>query len=272
MIARAPASAPLSTGFGLVIRSDIVLPGAAPTDDAHADIEIVWGSMPDWRAIRTWEVYRIASADLFEIAMPGLARFTCLDRRRIVVDPAPGADRVHLAEMIVATVLPAILWARGEVVLHASAFVLPGATHGIAVCGSSGSGKSTALGRALAIGARQIADDSICVRIARDTAAVAGLSGGFFERRGDARAFRTVAAPHRQADCVPGALLVLTPDTDRPRRLAGPEALAALLRHRHRPRIAMLLGTEPALLPTIAAIARVVPIIAVPIGTVENIQ
>ena len=269
------ADAPTVSSYGLCIRSTIALPGAvASTNRSRApDVEIVEGITPVWDAARAWGVYRVASPDRFEIAVPGVARFTCLDRRRIVVDPIAGADRAHIADMLIATVLPALLWARGEVVLHAAAFLLPGASHAIAVAGVSGSGKSTALAHALTIGARQVADDSVRVGLSEQGAVASGLSGGYFERIDDrgGRIFRAVP-PEQVGDACPlGALLVLTPDVTTPHRLSGADAIAALLRHRHRPRIAALLGTEPTLLPVIAAIARTLPIVAIRSGRIVDL-
>lgn len=276
-----PVRDPLWFGFGLRIRSEIALPGAPPCPYPHilaaadrdegfpaigdADIDIVYGATPCWTARRAWEVYRVASADLFEIAVPGLARFTCLDRRRIVVDPLPGTDAARLAELLVATILPALLWARGRIVLHATAFILSGGSRGIAIAGASGSGKSTALARALAMGAHGIADDSLCIRIGREGAVASGLAGGYFERDGAARTFRAVAASRQRLACPLGVLVVLAPDATAPRRLTGIAAIEALLRHRHRPRIAALLGTEAAMVPGIAAIAHALAVVAVPV-------
>jgi len=261
-------------GFGLRIRSAFTLPGAvrANDSDCEPDVEIVQGAPPPWDEMHVSGPYRSASADLFEFTMPKVARFACLDRRRILVDPAPDVDPRQLSEMLIATVLPALLWARGEIMLHASAFVFDGAAQGVAVAGASGSGKSTALARALAMGARQVADDAICIRTQGDAATVSGLAGGYFERMrdGDGRIFRLTPGQQRRPACLLGALLVLTPDSRPPRRLTGTEAIRALLIHRHRPRIASLLGIEAALLPTMASIARSMPIIAVPHASIES--
>jgi hypothetical protein len=258
----------------LRIRSVFALPGAVQANDSDsaADVEIIQGAPPPWDETCVSAPYRSASADLFEFIMPKVARFTCLDRRQILVDPAPDVDPKQLSEMLIATVLPALLWARGEIMLHASVFVLPGATQGVAVAGASGSGKSTALARALAMGACQVADDAICIRMQGDAAMVSGLAGGYFERmrKGDRRIFRPTPGQQCRPACLLGALLVLTPDSGPPRRLMGTEAIRVLLIHRHRPRIASLLGIEAALLPIMASIARSVPIIAVPHVAIES--
>jgi hypothetical protein len=261
-------------GFGLRIRSAFALPGAVQANDSdrEPDIEIVQGAPPPWDETRVSGPYRSASADLFEFTMPTVARFACLDRRRILVDPAPDVDPMQLSEMLIATVLPALLWARCEITLHASAFVLDGGTQGVAVAGASGSGKSTALARALAMGAGQVADDAICLRMQDDAVTVSGLAGGYFERmRGrEGRIFRPTPGQQCRSACLLGALLVLTPSGGPARRLSGMEAIQALLVHRHRPRIASLLGIEAALLPTMASIARSMPIIAVPRASIES--
>ncbi len=255
-------------GHGLRIRSAVPLPGAIPAEDAEnpSDVEIVYATVPPGDSGCVSGPYRVTSPDLFEFTMPGLARFICLDRRRILVDPVPGADQAHLSKMLIATVLPALLWARGDIVLHAAAFILDGATQAIAVAGASGSGKSTVLARALAMGACQVADDSICLRVQHGAAIASGLAGGHFERIGDegARLFRPAPPNQRRAASPVGALLVLHPGTVRPHRLGGVEAIQALLTHRHRPRIVALLGMEAASLSTMALIARAVPVVALP--------
>nr|WP_299856600.1 hypothetical protein [Sphingomonas bacterium] len=250
------------------IRSALPLPGAVPAGDAESppDVEIVYATTPPGDAGRVWGPYRVTSPDQFEFTMPGLARFICLARCRILVDPVPGADQAHLSNMLIATVLPALLWARGDVVLHAAAFTLDGANRAIAVAGASGSGKSTVLARALTMGAYQIADDSICLRVQDDAAMASGLAGGHFERMDDdgARMFRPVPPRQWRAAGRVGALLVLQPGTVRPRRLSGVDAIQALLTHRHRPRIIALLGMEAASLSTMAMIAQTVPVVAIP--------
>lgn len=261
-------SAPVRTsiGFGLRISTPIDLPGAIRTGQAApADIEIEFGVTPRWAERVAWGPYRVADADLFEFAMPGLARFTCTGRRRVTIDPEKGADRAAIAVMLIATVIPALFWARGEIVLHAAAWAPPGGGSGIALAGVSGIGKSTQAARAMGRGAYLIGDDTIRLRAVGGAVLASGLPGGLFVRRPaeDGERDFVPSPPGRQwVEHRLGALLVLDPAVARPSRVSGPRALAALLRHRHRPRIAALLGTEPAFLDSLAHIAGSLKIVS----------
>lgn len=160
--------------------------------------------------------------------------------------------------MLIATVLPALLWSRGEIMLHAAAAVEPDAAAGILFAGPSGSGKSTLLAQALARGGSAIADDSVRLRISHGRVLASGLSGGLYARHGPGDADRRFEPTPRDRCHVEhpvDTLVVLAPAGDEPRRLTGVAALAALLHNRHRPRIATLLGTEPDLLTDLARIA-----------------
>lgn len=251
----------LCIGWGLVIDSAVPLPGAmaAGDDEAGPDIRIAFGSVPAWRGRTAFGPYRVADADLFEFAMPGVATFTIRDRAEILVDPEPAARKDDIAAMLIATAIPALIWARGDILLHGAA---AGAS---IVCGASGSGKSRWLERKLKRGCGAIADDSVRLQICGDQVFASGLPGGFWQRYGPAESDRShiaipVARQRRQAPI--RSLIVLEPG---PRTtLHGPGALAALLRHRHRPRIAGLLGTEPDLLPKLARIGANLRIVSRP--------
>lgn len=206
--------------------------------------------------------YRVGPCG-FEFAMPGVARYACVGDR-VLIAPEPGASEADIATMLVATVLPALLWASGEIVLHAAAFVDPRHARAIAVAGPSGTGKSTLLAQAVAAGARVIADDSVCLR----ASVASGLPGGWYDPlvAGKAeRRFNPVPAAVQLAEHPLAHILILTPGLDVPRVLRGADAVKALLDNRHRPRIARLMGHEPALLSKLAAICASIPIIAVPL-------
>lgn len=255
-------------GYGLRIASDLAIPGAMPAPvikSGAVDIDISEGSADLGGEASVSGPYRWRG-DAFVFGMPGVARYLCLGGSRIVVERAAGASDADVSAMLIATALPALLWSRGDVVLHASAFSFPGATSAIAVAGPSGSGKSTLLAHAVAAGARAIADDSIRIRLDRDASVVAyGLAGGYFVGEGEKcdRTFAPVPVASQLAGQKLGAVLVLSPEARAPRRLDTFETLAALLANRHRPRIAHLMRTEPATLPIIAAIARSIPVLEV---------
>lgn len=77
------------TGFATPIRTVIELPGALPAQaGGEGMIDICFGAAPAWTERRAWGPYRLRDADLFEFAMPGIARFVCRDRRQILIDPS----------------------------------------------------------------------------------------------------------------------------------------------------------------------------------------
>lgn len=250
-------------GWGLHIRSAIALPGAMPCGDDAAgspiDLDIAFGAPPLVDPGASDGPYRLGR-DAFDFVMPGVARYLC-GADRIAIDPAPGADPDMVAAMLIATAIPAWLWARGHVVLHAAAAILPGSTHAVVVAGASGSGKSTLLARAAASGARIVTDDSVCLRLAPDGIRASGLPGGYFAPLTDdrARVFHAVPVDRQAADAALGAIVVL--DATAPAgRLTGSAAVTALLAHRHRPRIARLCRREASTFGTIAQTSKDIPI------------
>lgn len=257
----------LCTAFGLSIRTECPLPGAMPAPPGVIpDIEIAFGAPRPWTETVAWGPYRARDADLFEFTMPGVARYTLEDRHRVIITPEEGADEESIGEMLVATVLPSLLWAKGEIVLHASAIARPDRRSGILLMGASGSGKSTRLHRAVERRARAIADDSVRLHIRDGAVLASGLPGGLFVRAHDmtdSRALISVPPAQQLKEFPVGAILILDPDGQPARRLTGIGTVAALLRHRHRPRILQLLGTEADLIGAIADVARRLRIVTV---------
>ena len=207
--------------------------------------------------------YRLAGdALLFE--MPGVARFRCEAGERITVECAAGTSESAVAGYLIATALPALLWMRGDIVLHMAAAVLPGMSGAIAFGGASGSGKSTILHQLVAMGANMVADDTICVRFDGQAPRVSGLPGGYFLHDADVRAFQSV--PSEQ--CLPSAPLAAvimlglrkSSGTAAFHALNGASAFEALLAGRHRPRVPALLGRNEALLPVLARLSGNLPI------------
>jgi hypothetical protein len=248
-------------GFGLTIRSAIPVLGGAEKVDGPATITVERGTVQAWTAAIVDAPYRVASVDRFAFEMPDLAVFTCIDRNRIIVDAAPGADAQHLAEMLIATALPALLWARGGILLHAAAAIFPGSQSAVAVAGASGAGKSTWLAQAVAAGARIVADDTLHLKVADDIVTASGLPGGWLQRYGHEeheRRFHAVSGAQQCLQAPLGTLTIL--DQGKTERMSGPDAVVALLRHRHRPRVPGLLGLDLKVLSDIGRIAQLLQV------------
>jgi len=171
------------------------------------------------------------------------------------------------ASFLIATALPALLWMRGEIVLHAAAALLPGAAGAIAIGGASGTGKSAILRQLVAAGASVVADDSVCLRFNGADMTVSGLAGGYFVAEADndrSRRFEVVQPEHQ----IPAARLTglvmlgarLSSGAPAFHPLRGAAALEALLASRHRPRIPTLLGNNKAMLPMLARLSEALPV------------
>ena len=207
--------------------------------------------------------YRLAGdALLFEMA--GVARYRCEAGERITVEPAAAASESAVTGYLIATALPALLWMRGDIVLHMAAVVLPGMSGAIAFGGASGSGKSTILHQLVATGAKMVADDTICVRFDGHVPVVSGLPGGYFLAHDDARVFRTAPPGQRLSSARLAAVVMLGPRKSSGvatfHTLNGASAFEVLLAGRHRPRVPALLGRNEALLPVLARLSGILPI------------
>jgi len=251
--------------FDLAIRSDLALPGAMAADPdagASVDVEIIEGPAVLEGASSTLGPYRLAG-DRLLFSRRGVADYLCEGGGRIVVERAPGADAFEVRGSLIATALPALLWMRGEIVLHAAAAVLPGARRAIAIGGASGAGKSSLLDQLLSFGSTLVGDDALRLRHDGPAMLASGLPAGLF--LGDhGRAFKPAPPEQQAASAELAALVVLeTPrgqDAPRFRRLRGADALETLLAGRHRPRVPRLLGREAGLLPAFSRLAGHLPV------------
>ena len=257
-------------GFGLTIQTDMALPGMCrlPVTDpliaTGSDIEITGGQPKTGRSEVELGPYRVVQGKLlFEVR--DTACFTCTEHSIRVAQDSK-ADAGTVSGLLVATALPAVLWMRGEIILHAAAAQLPGAAGAVAIAGASGSGKSTILDQLCSAGARMVADDSLCVRMTGSGVEGSGLPGGYFLGRPDtnAREFRAVPETKQRMTAPIAAILILAEprsgSSAELERLRGIDALEALLVHRHRPRIPALLGLEKTNLAALVRLTERVPI------------
>lgn len=247
----------LCRAFGLTFSTEVPLPGSVRAADVdRIDVEITRGDVPPWVGQARWGPYRVASPDLFDFNMAGVARYTVLHRRRVVVTPESGTEASTVSEMLIATALPALFWSRGDIVLHAAAAASSPDSPGWLLLGPSGAGKSTRLMRTVQSGAYAVADDSVRIWVRNGRLMAAGLPAGAFVRcrGGQGRSWLDIP-PERCLDCTEiDRAFVIEPGKESRGRLVGVTALIALLRHRHRPRILQLLSSEP---DTLATMARV---------------
>lgn len=249
----------LYRAYGLTIRSALEIPGAVVIADGAGRADIVIAEGPVAAGSGTRGLTHLTGDGRVTVELSRAVRFLCAPDAIIFERVAGASDRM-IGGFLIATALPAVLWMRGEIVLHAAAVMLPGTAGALAIMGASRSGKSTALRALLAVGARIVADDTICVRRTAVGIEASGLPGGYF-LGGRPRAFHAV---EDGVDAAPLAgILLLTPRTGEKadiRKLPRIEGLTGLIAHRHRPRIPVLLGRRETLMIELAELAGVLPI------------
>lgn len=248
----------LYRAYGLTIRSTLEIPGAIAIagDGGPADIAVIEGPVAAGGNRRGLTELRDDGRIMFESR--GAARYLC-EAGAVTVERVAGASDRKIGAFLIATALPAVLWMRGEIVLHAAAVVLPGAAGALAVMGAQWSGKSTVLRSLIAMGARIVADDTVCVRRTVTGIEASGLPGGYFLSK-PPRAFHAVGGGIDSASLA--GIMLLTPRTVRQaeiRKLTRIEALTGLIGNRHRPRIPVLLGRRETLVVELAELAGVLP-------------
>ncbi len=239
--------------YGLVIKSDIMIPGGVPLtaeENVAADVIIEIGLaeqiVPD---MADGPYARQGRRMAFEV--PGVARYLSTNGQYMTVEPARGADLTDIEDFLVATALPMLIWMRDGFVLHSGAVVMLGHAAAIAIAGPSGAGKSTLIAALADCGARVVGDDTVSVEL-NDTVHISGLAANIFMRQPDSqvRATRVVLPQYCIKKAQLGALVVIDTHDDTPdpslTRLTGVAALQTLLQNRHRPRIPALLAREKA--------------------------
>lgn len=109
--------------------------------------------------------YRLGSKYL--LRFPGLADF-CIDpgKRLVTCGPAPDVPDETIADMYFNQIIPLVMGADGDLVLHASAVAVNGA--GIAFLGSTGRGKSTLAAAFARAGHAFLTDDGLILEPSGD--------------------------------------------------------------------------------------------------------
>jgi hypothetical protein len=254
-------------GFGLRLATTLPLPGAlplAPGDVAAPDFRIMLEGAAD-----VAEPHGFAVDGGTVTYTTGQGSYDCTVDA-ICVTPAPDAPLDELSQLLIANALPASLWLRGMFLLHAAVVRLPGADRAVAIAGVSGSGKSTIAAALVDEGAELIADDCAALSVGDQSIEAAGLAGGLFLRSadGNSRAFRTVTPGGARGVSALDAIFILDSGLDG--NAAVPfdpiRATEQLLAHRHRPQVPALLQQQGRVLHQVIAIAKTLPVLALPQG------
>lgn len=252
-----PAS--ICRGYGLTIDSAFPLPGAVPGTSDKADLSIVAGEALLPVAAEVFGPYQRLGSHLL-LTIPDVGRFLLAGPGRLEVWQDPAAHEDTLGAFLVASGLPMLLWQQGGVLLHASAVDLHG--RALAISGASGTGKSTLAAALTKRGGKLIGDDSVW--LSSGSTEARGLSGGRFHRPGGGgqASFVTIDSARQSAGARLTRLAILDPEMDQGQsdQLAGPAAVAALLKARHRPRVPHLLGHDAKVLAECVRLAQEVAI------------
>ena len=253
--------------FGLNIASEFEIPGGIRVEQPEPDADIVIAAGPtsigDVEAVNG-PYTRNGKALLFDAA--GVARYYAPSPGQLFVEPYTGANALHIAELLIATALPMLIWMRGGIMLHAAGIIPSGMEHAIAIAGPSGIGKSTLAAGLIDAGGRLVGDDSLWLTLQGDAPIVSGLSATLHrsDRSAEPRTEIAIPSQSRVENAQLAAIIVLrvadentAPSTN---RLQGTDALEALLKNRHRPKIPAILGLEAALLPQTMLHCRTLPI------------
>jgi hypothetical protein len=254
-------------GYGLTIESDFDVPGATVLAACAEppDITVREGPAPILAEGPRRGLFQLSEGRIV-IDWPG-GRFVCEAGATITFEAAPNGSARDVSAALIVLALPALLWMRGDIVLHASAAVLPGERSAVVFLGPSGAGKSTILRRLLAEGAAVVADDTVRVTNAAERLLVSGLPALIWDAdHSDASGRGAQPVPElARIDAAPLGAFCLLADRA-PARPEGPAwCLEALLASRYRAHPARLLGLVPAMLPRLGRIAQSTPFLdAVP--------
>ena len=244
-------------GFGLSIDSDRAVPGMIP-DHAAAAPGLSISTLP---AQSMGEppppIYRWTDGTL-TFSTPGVGCYACRGDA-ITITPVPDADPETVTALLIATALPAAMWLRGDVMLHAAGVIAPSRQSVLAIAGPSGIGKSALTAQFVDDGGTLAADDSIRLRRGGDAIEASGLPGGYHlgHASDDMREFHRVPAERSVRAARIGAVAILsrTPGPSALIRLNPIQAVERLLANLHRPAIPAALGRRAQALAIIAFIA-----------------
>lgn len=154
------------TAYGLTIESELALPElVAADDDLLPDVSIRIASVAasGLEEGRQQGPFLWVSEDSVWLHVPQVARFLVQNGKTVLIDPAAGIDESSLRLFLFASIFGALLFQRGNLVLHGNAIRVGDACM---VCvGDSGAGKSTLAAGLGQRGYEAFADDLVPVDI-----------------------------------------------------------------------------------------------------------
>lgn len=254
------------SGFGRSIRSDIAIPGLAPADlvppspaGPELAIRLAGSALAPLPAESTWQ--RKSEGISYQIRE--LGEFDC-QPGRLDIRAGPDADIERMLAVVVATMLPTLLWIEGGFMLHAAGVDITGSGEVFAIAGPSQSGKSTIASQLVARGGRLVGDDSLVIARGDQGFHAHGLPGGQFLANipSENRYFHDVS----RASMSPGGRLAgilvlgIAPVEWSLSRINPLEAITALRALRHRPQVPEIMEASTGSLEFCMQLASAVPV------------
>jgi hypothetical protein len=122
--------------FGLVIDTELALPGFAEAAGGPADVVVRFAAVPS-----LGQKLAVLEDGALQLEVADVGRYRIAGGREILIDPAPGASERNLRVYLLGSAFGALLHQRGLLPLHANAVEIAGSA--VAFVGHSGAGKST---------------------------------------------------------------------------------------------------------------------------------
>jgi hypothetical protein len=266
--------------FGLTLQSAIPLPELAEASGAVGEADVVIER--DAVAIPVDGPPPVAGlfvgGEGAVLRVSGVGRYSISIGSRIAVDADPEALDRNVRLFLLGSAMGVLLHQRGIVPLHANAIDLDG--QAIGFLGHSGSGKSTLAAAFLDQGWRVLSDDVCAVtesddrflaqpgiprlRLWRDAIERSGRVTDGYERAFDDLDKYTIGIDAEAGEAVPlTALYLLVPPGEGDfaiRRMAGAEAVDALMANTYRGRFVAMVGDRRRYFETCIALSRRVPL------------
>lgn len=150
---------------GIVIASELALPGLQTVPAQPADVSIRLGITPlltNKKDARDIESGCLATLDEYSHTFPEIATFYVCGGDRIVVQPIDSSRLAELHALLYSVIFAILFYRRGMLPLHASAVAVEGQIFGF--LGRSGAGKSTLAAHLHRRGYQVTADDLLLLK------------------------------------------------------------------------------------------------------------